>query len=205
MEQLLRIFGNEAETTIRVFYLFKKFHSLLAEADAVETLNTNVYFWKLFQASLGTRLFIGLRGLFHHEKNTLSCQYFINQCKLNISDFSTTSLELRKRQIAAYPIIPDYLIEYMKDVIVPQPSDFDDLARLLRTYSKKMNDIHSIASKLFAHALHTDTTKFTQMLSQLTIDDIESSLTSVWTIYRHVRYVYFNGWTPCNTLVTYPY
>ena len=92
-DNYVRTYEKETETTIRVFYTLKRFNEYLTNEDDVEKINKNVYFWKIFEASLVTKLFIGLRRQFEQDKpDRLTFQKFINKCKDNIHEFSKSSL-----------------------------------------------------------------------------------------------------------------
>jgi hypothetical protein len=204
-DNYLRTYEKETETTIRVFYTLKRFNEYLTNEDGVEKINKNVYFWMIFEASLVTRLFIGLRRQFEQDKpNRLTFQKFINKCEDNIHEFSKSSLE--KRRLEGQSIRPDYLDDYLKGVYTPTIADFNKLAKIVRDNNKGIKQLYlDIGSKIFAHAIHTDNEVIKSMLSALSFDKVEASLKALWTVCIAVHNMYHNGMEPRTQLIEYFY
>lgn len=203
-DNCLRTFEKETETTIRVFYTLKRFNEYLTDEDGVEKVNKNVHFWMIFEASLQSKLFIGLRRLFEDQNDPLTFQNFINKCKANIHEFSKSSLE--KRRLEGQSIRPDYLDDYLNEVYTPTIDDFHMLAKLVKDNNKEMKQLYlDIGSRVFAHAIHTDNKVINSMLSALSFDKVETSLKALWTVCNEVHKMYHNGMKPCTQVREYFY
>jgi hypothetical protein len=203
-DNYLRTFENETETTIRVFYTLKRFHEYLTDESVVQKVNNNLYFWRIFEVSLQTRLFIGLRRLFETKSDSLTFQNYINKCKANIHEFSISSH--KKRRLELFPNRQDYLDNYLKSVYTPTIDDFHRLAKIVRDNNKGMKKIYlDIASKVFAHAIHTDKETIKSMSSALSFDKVEASLKAFWTVCINVHNMYHNGIEPRSQLIEYFY
>lgn len=204
MRSTLDTLRREAESTIRVFYALQYFNNLLTNREHVNKVNKNVYFWKIYESSLQTKLFIGIRRLFESKSDSFSFSRAMKMVKENLEDFQPTALEMRK--IADQPKRPDWLDEYMQDVYTPNEEDLNNLARLVRENSKRMKNLYTeAASKVFAHAVHTDTEAINGLMGDMNFAEIEQALNAVWHFYQQVWQMYENGREPLMEIVSYPY
>jgi hypothetical protein len=204
MRTILNTLRNEAESTIRVLYALQQFKLLLTNLDDMDRINSNVNFWRIYESSLLTKLFIGIRRIFENKKDTFNFQHALNLIKHNIVDFQPTALEQRK--LKGYNERPDWIDEYMADVYEPVEDDFNTLAKLVRSNSKKMKGVYTeAASKIFAHAIHTDAASINNLLADIDLDEIETSLNAIWHFYEQVWQLYENGRKPFLTISPYPY
>jgi hypothetical protein len=62
-----------------------------------------------------------------------------------------------------------------------------------------------IASKVYAHAIHTDAEEIFKLSQGANFEEIESALTSVWHVYQQVWQMYENGRVPDLNIGSYPY
>jgi len=204
MRTILATLRNEAESTIRAFYALQQFKYLLTSLEDVDRINTNIDFWRIFESSLLTKVFIGIRRIFENKSNTFNFQRALNLIKSNIDDFQPASLEQRKS--VGYSERPGWLDEFMADVHAPHEEDFNSLAKLVRLSSKRMKGAYTeAASKIFAHAVHTDATEINNLLADINLDEIENALNVVWHFYEQVWHMYENGREPLLTISPYPY
>jgi len=204
MRIILETLRKEAESTIRTFYALQQFKYLLTSIEDVDRINANIYFWRIFEGSLLTKLFIGIRRLFENKSDTFNFQRALNLIKNNIEDFQPTALEQRK--LAGHSNRPEWLDEYMVNVYAPHEEDFNALAKLVRPSSKRMKGVYTdAASKIFAHAVHTDATTINNLLADINLDEIENSLNVIWHFYEQVWSMYENGRMPLLIVLTYPY
>lgn len=204
MKNKLETLRSEIETTIRAFYALRCLNELFREQKNVDEANKNVYFWKIFESSVLTKCFIGIRRLLENQSDTFCFQNFINNCKTNIEKFSLKELEQRKLNGAA--VRPDYLDDYIKDAYQPEHNDFDLLAKFVKTnINRKKQHYLEIGSGIFAHAIHTDTITINAILSKIEFDEIENMLNSIWCVYQAVWSMYENGHKPTLELREYPY
>jgi len=195
MKKTLETLRSEAESTIRVLHALKQFTVLRGSQEHVAKMNENVYFWLLFQSSLFSKLFIGIRRLFESDKGTFNFQRILNTIKTNISDFLPDAIERRK--MAGKTERPEWLDKYMTNVHTPSEADFDALARLVRPHRKRMAGLYTaVASKVFAHAVHTDTSDINNMFQGTNFEEIEEALNTIWHFYEQVWQMYENGRKP---------
>jgi hypothetical protein len=204
MRTVLHTLRSEAESTIRTFYALRQFKYLLTSQENVNRINENVYFWIILESSLLTKVFIGIRRLFESKSDTFNFQRALNMIKSNIVDFQPAALELRK--LEGISGRPGWLDEYVASVYTPQEADFNALAKLVRLSSKRMKGVYTdAASKIFAHAVHTETTVINNLLENTNLDEIESALNAIWHFYEQVWQMYENGREPSLTISPYPY
>jgi len=204
MKKTLETLRSEAESTIRVLHALKQFTILRGSREHVDKMNENVYFWLLFESSLFSKLFIGIRRLFENDKDTFNFQRILNMIKANIKDFLPDAIEQRK--MAGKTERPAWLDEYMTKVHTPAEADFNALARLVRPHRKRMAGLYTaVASKVFAHAVHTDTSDINKMLQGTNFKEIEDALNAIWHFYEQVWQMYENGRKPSLQVSSYPY
>jgi hypothetical protein len=204
MRTILNTLRGEAEATIRALYALQQFMDFHTSQECVNKINENVYFWILFESSLLTKLFIGIRRLFETRSDTFNFQQALKMMKEKIDEFQPAALEQRK--LAGLSNRPHWLDAYMADVYEPSSADFDELAKLVRPSSRRMRGIYTAAAgKIFAHAVHTDTTAINGLLVNTNLEEMENALTAIWHFYQQVWQMYENGLKPSLEISTYPY
>lgn len=204
MKTILNTLRSEAESTIRALHALEQFTALRASPQAVKAMNKNVHFWLLFQSSLLTKVFIGIRRLFENDRDTFNFQTALNTMKSRLDEFLPAAIEQRK--LEGKPEPPEWLDEYMAQVHTASEADFDALSRLVRPHRKLMQGIYtSAASEIFAHAVHTDTSAINNALANTNFSEIEAALNAIWHFYEQVWQMYENGRKPSLQVSTYPY
>ena len=195
---------KETETTLRVLYALRQFRLFLTKQEDVEKLNENVHFWLIYESSLRTNLFLGIRRLYEGKSDSFNFQKFIFYCIENVDKFSKESL--RARKMADSSNADEWIDNYMQDVYEPTENDFKKLARGVRNNSKKMKGIYTeAASKIYAHAIHMDHASIASITDQLSFDEMESALLSIWHTYEQIWQMYENGREPQFDIGSYPY
>lgn len=195
---------SEIETAVRVFYAYEAFNKLLIEQRHVDLINTNVYFWKIFLSSIQTKLFIALGRLYDDSNDAFSFHRFINNCRVNINEFGRDYLE--KRKMDGVSDRPEWLDDYLNDAYFAEIKDIEALAKLARPFTKRMKGLYKeIRSKVFAHAIHTDAEVISNLFEDTDLEEIESALLALWSIYSQVWQLYNNGRKPTLELEAYPY
>ncbi len=206
MRPMRSIIGNlrdEAETTIRMLFALKAFRQAISSQVDVDLINRNPDFWRIYESSVRTNLFIGIRRLYEGRDGTFNFQKFIEQCEENIDAFSKE--ELRKRKATLHNS-KDWIDEYMLSVYEPNTSDFRDLAKIVRMKSRRMKGIYTeAASKVYAHAVHMDHAEIAKITNQLRFDEMEEALDSIWHCYEQVWQMFENGRKPDFEVGDYPY
>jgi len=204
MREQINNLGKETETTLRVLYALKQFRYFLTKREYVDKLNKNPDFWMIFETSLRTNLFLGIRRLYEGKAESFNFQNFIFQCIKDIDKFSKESL--RTRKIIASDKAHEWIDDYMASVYEPKESDFKKLAKIVRINSKKMKGIYTdAASKIYAHAIHMDHATIANITDQLSFDEMEVALTSVWHVREQIWQMYENGREPQFDIGKYPY
>ncbi|ANE57395.1 hypothetical protein [Methylomonas sp. DH-1] len=204
MRDHLNTLRNEAESSLRALYALRQFRTLLTDHKSVNALNKNIHFWKIFESALTTKLFIGLRRLYDSSGDTFTVQSFIKDCIDHLDQFSSAAL--RKRKIEGSANAHEWIDGFMEDVHEPTAEDFKSLARLVKSSSKRMKGLYTdIASKVYAHAIHTDAHEIFKLSQGANFDEIESALTSIWHVYQQVWQMYENGRAPEMNTGKYPY
>lgn len=195
---------KETETTLRVFYALRQFRLMLTSESDVEKINKNANFWMVYESSLRTNMFIGIRRLYESKPGTFNFQKFIDKCLANLTSFSPDALRRRKCEASANA--DEWIEEYMKDVYEPSADDFRSLAKLVRNNSKNMKGAYTqAASKIYAHAIHMDYASMAAISDKLNFDEIEQALTSIWHAYEQVWQMFENGRRPSFSIANYPY
>ncbi|MBI4595595.1 MAG: hypothetical protein HY730_04360 [Candidatus Tectomicrobia bacterium] len=204
MRTILNTLRHEAESTIRAFYALQQFKYLFTNQESVNKINRNVHFWMIFERSLLTKVFIGIRRLFESKADTFNFQRALNMINNKIEDFQPLALKQRKLGGQKEPL--GWIDEYMADVYTPCETDFNVLSKLVRLNSKQMKGLYTeAATKIFAHAIHTETTVINNLLSDTKFDEIENSLNAIWHFYEQVWQMYENGRKPLMQISAYPY
>ncbi|BBO16065.1 conserved hypothetical protein [Candidatus Brocadia pituitae] len=204
MKKVIETLRAETESTIRALHALKQFVVLRGSKQHVKKMNENVYFWLLFHSALLTKLFVGLRRLFETDRDTFNFQHALNSFKANINEFMPAALERRKMEGKTKR--PVWLKKYMAEIHTPSAADFDSLARLVRPHKKRMTGLYSTAaSKVFAHAVHTDKLAIDSALAGTNFEEIEDALNVLWHFYEQVWQMYENGRKPSDVVVPYPY
>ncbi len=195
---------KETETTLRVLYALKQFRLFITKQEDVEKLNENADFWLIYESSLRTNLFVGIRRLYEGKYDTFNFHTFMFHCIKNVDLFSKESL--RERKMAASANADEWIDDYMKDVYEPTEEDFKKLARGVRNNSKKMKGIYTeAASKIYAHAVHMDHATIASITNKLSFEEIEAALLSIWHTYDQIWQMYENGREPQFDIGSYPY
>ena len=204
MRETIDNLRRETETTIRMLYALKKFRLLVSRQEDVNKLNENPDFWRIFEVSVRTNLFIGIRRLYEGKQGTFNFQQVINKCIENIDEFSSKTLKQRKLN-GSYNT-DEWIDSYMKNVYEPSVDDFRKLAKIVREKSKRMKGIYTdAASKIYAHAIHMDYSSIKEITDKLSFDEIESALESIWHCYNQIWQMYENGREPVYEVSKYPY
>lgn len=204
MRELIDNLRKETVTTLRVLYALKQFRLFLTKQEDVNKINKNPYFWQIFEVSVRTNLFIGIRRLYEVKSGTFNFQKFIEKCIENIEDFSKKSLRARKLKASANS--SDWIDSYMENKYEPTEHDFKALSKIVRNNSKKMKGIYTeAANKIYAHAIHLDKVSMADFSENLEFDEIEAALLSIWHCYEQVWQMYENGRKPEYEIGVYPY
>lgn len=195
---------KEAETALRLLYALEQFKQSLSCEECVEKINKNVNFWLIYERSVQTSLFLGIRRLYENKAHTFNFQKIVDLCITNIELFSKQSL--RSRKVSGSANASEWIDGYMEDVYEPTKDDFNSLAKVVRQNSKKMKGIYSdVANTVYAHAVHTDHLAISAKMQDLKLDEIEIALNSVWHVYDQIWQMYENGASPDLEIKAYPY
>jgi len=204
MRQTLTNLRKETETTLKTFYALKQFRKFLSSPEDVNIINHNPDFWRIFEVSVRTNLFIGIRRLYERKNDTFNFQQAISNFIKNINEFSKESL--RERKLAGSPDANEWIDSYISEACEATPEDIKRLAKGVRRNSKRMNGPYTkAASKIYAHAIHMDYAVISQITDQLSFDEIEVALESIWHCYNQIWQMYENGSKPNFEVEKYPY
>ena len=204
MKNEIETLRAETESTIRALHALKQFIVLHGSKKHVKKMNENVHFWMLFHSALLTKLFIGIRRLFETDRDSFNFQHALNSFKANINEFTPAALE--RRRMEGKTTRPGYLTKYIEEAYTPSAADFDSLARLVRPHKKRMTGLYSTAaSKVFAHAVHTNKSAIDNALAGTNFEEIEEALNVLWHFYEQIWQLYENGRKPSNVVNPYPY
>lgn len=194
----------EAESTLRYLYCVIAFHEALSDEGKVKKMNANPDYWRIYESSLLTSVFIGIRRLYESKNKTFNFQNFIEKRILEIEEFSLPKLKIRKIQTGA--ITEETAPTYLKNKYEPSINDFQEIARVVREKSKKMKGPYSnVASKVYTHAIHFSHSEALQSDQNLNLYEMEETLLSVWHCYEQVWQLYDNGNKPTFNDQSYPY
>lgn len=204
MRKDIDTFRKEAEQALRVMYSLLQFKKALTNPSDVKAVNKNAYFWRLFEDTFQSQMFIGIRRLYENESGTFNVQTFINRCRDNVTQFSKNSL--KRRKLSSGNNAKDWIDDYMLEIYEPSSDNFHRLSALIRQNSKNIKKLYvPAASKVYAHAVYTKYEDINSALSGLDFDEIEMALTSVWHVYNQIWQLYENGREPKYEITSYPY
>ncbi|MEH6470148.1 MAG: hypothetical protein V7752_02755 [Halopseudomonas sp.] len=203
MRETIDNLRRELETTIRVLHALKRFRLFASRQSDVDRINRNPDFWIIYEVSVRTNLFIGLRRLYEGKNGTFNFQRFIAICINNISDFSADRLRQRK-MVGSYKA-NEWIESYLENIYEPTVDDFKSLSKIVRNNSKRMKGIYTdAASRIYAHAIHMDRTSIAEITDQLDFDEMEIALDSMWHCYEQIWQMYENGRSPIFDISEYP-
>lgn len=204
MRELLNNLRKETENTLRIFYALRQFQLFLTTEEGVEKINKNADFWIIYETSLRSNMFLGIRRLYEAKSGSFNFQRFIDSCIKDISSFSKASL--RSRKFERSHNADEWIDDYMKDVYEPVEADFRSLAKLVRENSKNMKgDYTDAATRIYAHAIHMDHASMSKLSEKLNFEEIEQALTSIWHAYEQVWQMFENGNSLSLEIKKYPY
>jgi YgiT-type zinc finger domain-containing protein len=201
-------FRSEIETAIRTFYAYDAYLKLLSEKKYVNLINKNVHFWRIFGHSVHAEMFIAIGRLYDEGKDAFSFQKFIQLCRDNIDEFGVASFEKRRLDESGGNR-PDYLDKYLREAYSVRIEDIDTIAALAKPCTKRMKEIYKqIRHKLIAHPiLHElyDSIEVSDLYKTTNMDEIETALLVLWTVYEQISQMYLNCRKPELEIKPYPY
>lgn len=188
-------FGINIESSLRFLYSLIAFHEALGNKEYVGEINNNANFWRLFEASMLSSVFISIRRIYENEPDSHNFQNFIRNCSENIEQFTLQNVKNRKISSGALPIAEAE--KYIVGKYQPSQEDFTGLARYVKERSKNMRGVYTkVASKVYAHAIHFKHLEALKPNQSLNLYEIEKALLSVWHVYEQVWQLYENGKKP---------
>jgi hypothetical protein len=183
------------ESSLRFLYSLIAFHEALANEEYVSAMNKNANFWRLFEASMLSSVFISIRRLYENESDSLNFQNFIRNCSSNLEEFNLQNVKNRKIISGALSI--EEAERYIIGKYEPSKEDFAKLAKHVKNQSTNMKGAYiNVASKVYAHAIHFTHSEALKPNQALNLYEIEKALLSVWHVYEQIWRLYENGRKP---------
>ena len=128
MNEQIDLLRREVESTLRMLHALKQFRIAMTILEDVKSANQNVNFWRLFEAALQSRLFIGLRRIFDDGRDTFSIHKFLINCREQIDIFSKRELKIRR---SSSPNSHEWIDEFIKETYEPTVADFNEFGKFL--------------------------------------------------------------------------
>ncbi|VUD69054.1 hypothetical protein TDB9533_04418 [Thalassocella blandensis] len=192
------------EPGIRFLYSAIAFHEALADEACVEKLNKNSDYWRLYESSTLSCVFMAIRKIYENKAHTFNFQNFLDKCIVNLEEFSINGVKDRKIKSGIF--CEDSVKEYSSKCYEPNTDDFKEMGKFVRDRSKKMKGAYStVASKVYAHAIHFSHKEALSANQCLNLYEIETALLSVWHCYEQVWQLYENGRQPSYGEPNYQY
>jgi len=192
------------ESSLRFLYSLIAYHEALSKEEYVSQMNRNADFWRLFEASMLSSVFISIRRLYENEADSFNFQNFIRNCSSNLEEFSLKNIKDRKIRSGALSVEEAEI--YIVGKYEPSNQDFNEMARFVKERSKNMRGVYTkVASKIYAHAIHFTHSEVLKPNQSLNLYEIEKALLSVWHVYEQVWQLYENGRKPEYTESKYQY
>lgn len=192
------------ESSLRFLYSLIAFHEALSKEEYVGEINRNAHFWRLFEASMLSSVFISIRRLYENESDSFNFQGFIRNCINNLQDFSLENIKERKIRSGALTV--EEAEKYIVGKYESSEEDFKEMARHVKERSKNMKGAYTnVATKVYAHAIHFSHSEALKPNQSLNLYEIENALLSVWHVYEQAWQLYENGRKPEYSESTYQY
>jgi len=178
IEDLLEEFRNEVNRAKQSYYSWKSIHDMATqEQNIFQAINKNASSWNIILHSLQTTFLITLGRIFDTNQNfkeDLTIKRFLNRCNEEISQFSKTKLEERKRRDWK-GASEDDLKNYLVNAYEPTKYDFDLLNTEADQHIKTYKKIYQpIRHKILAHKDMSVSTF--ELFNQTNIGEIEAAL-----------------------------
>jgi len=184
-----------SESSLRFLYASIAFHEALSDESKVKFLNRNPDYWRLFEASMLSNVFLSVRRLYENKHDSFNVQKLISVFIQNIDDFSLESV--KRRKIANGALSSIQAEKYIEGKYEPNEDDFKNMAKYIRERSKRMKGVYTnVASKVYAHAIHFSHSEVLKPNQSLNLYEIEKALLSIWHVYEQVWQLYENGRRP---------
>jgi hypothetical protein len=185
----------ESESSLRFLYSLIAFNEAMTSSETVNKINKNPDFWRLFEASMFSNVFIAIRRLYEKRPSYFCIQRFTENCIANVEEFSLSSIRDRKFREGALSY--EEASRYISNKYEPSEEDFKEMSAFIRSRSKNMKGIYSdVASTVYAHAIHFSHSEVLSANQTLNLHEIERALLSVWHVYEQVWQLYENGRKP---------
>lgn len=194
-EHDLEVFRTEVESAIQFFYCYRAINSELSDSkNKIKFVNETPLFWKTNIGSLQVSFFITLGRIFdttskHNASNLLKT------ARKHQSIFSKASLKSRKEAGSANA--HEWITDYMKDVYVPEDSDFHRLEEYIEKYSNLYDaNYRKIRNKIFAHQEFSKPKQREKLFKKTNIKELEKILVFLKKLYLALWELYANGRKP---------
>jgi hypothetical protein len=194
-ERELEIFRTEAETAAQFLYAFLAIHASAATEKAVHRrLSATPLFWKTILGGLQTAAFVALGRIFDqdtpHNVNRL-----LRLAQDNPQIFSKAALAQRKQGPNHAP--PAWLNNYLKDVYLPRPTDW----QRLRGYVSKQRKIYfekyrPLRHKVFGHKVLSDPEAVSALFAKTNIREMQRMVVFLMALYAALWQLFMNGARP---------
>lgn len=195
IEDLLEEFMNEITRAKWSYYVWKILNDIASqEQNIFQAINSNPSSWGIILHSLQTTFLITLGRIFDTNssfKEDLTIKRLINRCSEEISQFSKTKLEERKRRDWKGASEND-LKNYLADVYEPIKSDFV----LLNTEADKFIDTYKKIYQPIRHKIiaHKDmSVPIPEFFNKTNIGEIEAALLFLHQVNSVIREFLQNG------------
>jgi len=194
IQLLLSKFRSEVMTAAWSFYSWKSINNVaFCDSAVYAALNRNAPTWNIITHSLQTTFFIVLGRIFDVDAGALSVHTFLRKCQDNISQFSLVALRQRKFQ-GVSGTEPSWLSDYIANAYEPRVADFRKLKKLVGPYQTRYENIYRpVRNQVMAHAQMDSQFAGADKFTNVTIADIQETLSFLYRLACVVEQYFFNG------------
>jgi AbiU2 len=166
-------------------------HSIArSDKQVYDAINRFAAFWNVVIRSLQANSLIVLGRIFDTDSQSHSVGRLLRIAETNGDIFSKVSLEKRKRLLGGN--VGEWIDQYMKDVYVPRPHDFQVLRQRVKRsraiYDKRYGPLRN------KYVAHRDRADVTGLFASTNIRDLQRILVSLKQVHDALWEFFMNGW-----------
>ena len=191
----LEVFGTEVQGCIKFFYAYLAINDVPADnKKGLNIINRTPLLWRTIRDALETSFFITLARIFDKDKRTHNIRRLLNIAQSNIDIFSAKALKNRKIKSSANA--HEWIDDYMRDIYIPKPNDFEKLDKHVNKYNAIWKTYSKIRHQIFAHKERLNEIYINKLYLQTNIREVQKLLVFLLRLYEALCQLFHDGRKP---------